>query len=90
MDEQTQEPKLAMHSKTIQFAAIKPILLAAAVVLLGEVTEQLGLQIDHEAIQLTAETLVASLPFLVAEVWLRFKTFEPITLKVQRIEVSRG
>ena len=82
MYQRIQKPKPAAQSKTIQFAAVKPLLLAIAIVLIGAGAENFGLQLDSETTQLVAETVVASLPFLAAEIWLRFKTVGPITLKV--------
>jgi hypothetical protein len=73
--------KPIIKSRTVQFAAVKPLLLAGAVLGVRMLASKLGLQLDDENIQLLAETAIAALPFLVPEIWLRFQASGSVTVK---------
>ncbi len=77
----TPETKTLTQSKTVRFAALKPILLPVVFTLVNRGFDALGISLGDDAVQLAAEAAFTSVPFLLAEIWLRFKTIGPVALR---------
>jgi len=74
------QPKLISQSRTIRFAALKPILLPLTFLVVQWLAQTLDLQADDKTVQTIAEAVVTAIPFAIAEIWLRFVTVAPVVI----------